>query len=71
MSLIESKLKSMSGILEISVSHNASRASVVYEPWRIGPRDITEIITGLGYEVKLENSHHPTDRFSYKSEISK
>jgi Cu+-exporting ATPase len=70
-SLIESTLLKRNGILQASVSLAALKAHVLYQPDKIGPRDIMDVVIGLGYEVEVQNSKNAQDHVSHKSDIAK
>ncbi|KAJ3218246.1 ATPase Cu transporting protein 7B [Dinochytrium kinnereticum] len=55
---IESSLKSKPGIREVSVSLLTHKASIKHDPVVIGPRDLINIITELGYEAELADPNN-------------
>ncbi|XP_028392440.1 copper-transporting ATPase 2-like isoform X2 [Dendronephthya gigantea] len=70
-SLIESNLLKRSGVLEASVSLASMKARVKFESEKVGPRDILELIIGLGYGAELADHKNAAEHVSHKSEISK
>lgn len=50
-SKIENGLKKANGILQVSVSYNASKAKITYDENIISIDDIRDIIEDLGYEI--------------------
>ena len=70
-SLIESTLLKRNGVLEASVSLAALKAHVSYKPDVIGPRDIMEVVGGLGYEVEVADKKNTREHVSHKSDIAK
>ncbi|KAI8848768.1 E1-E2 ATPase-domain-containing protein [Chytridium lagenaria] len=50
---IESTLRSKHGIRDVSVSLLTHKATVKHDPVAVGPRDVIEMITELGYEAEL------------------
>ena len=69
--LIESTLLKQNGVLEASVSLAALKARVSYKPDVIGPRDIMEVVSDLGYEVEVADSKNAREHVSHKSDIAK
>ncbi|KAJ3107521.1 ATPase Cu transporting protein 7B [Phlyctochytrium planicorne] len=58
---IESSLRGKHGVRSVSVSLLSHKASIKHDPVTIGPRDLINIITDLGYEAELADSNSATN----------
>lgn len=63
---IENRLNSLDGIFEAVVALMACRAEVSYDPLKINPEEIAEIIEDMGFRTSLINS---ADSTNHQSEL--
>ena len=68
---IESALRGVEGVESALVTLNTARAKVQYDTSVIGPRDILEIITDLGYKAKLASKKDKKHYLDHTEEINK
>ena len=71
--LIESTLTKRDGVITASVALATKRAKVQFDPLKLGPRDVIDIINGIGFEAKLyESNIQDSSRYlSQREEIIK
>ena len=51
--LIESTLNKSTGVVSASVALATGKAQIRFDPVELGPRDLIQIIEGIGFEAKL------------------
>uniref|UniRef100_A0A8D0DLP6 Copper-transporting ATPase 2 n=1 Tax=Salvator merianae TaxID=96440 RepID=A0A8D0DLP6_SALMN len=66
---IESKLTKTAGILYASVVLATSKAHVRFDPEVVGPRDIINIIEGIGFQASLAKRDPKDHNLDHKQEI--
>ena len=72
--LIESTLNKSPGVVSASVALATRKAQVRFDPVELGPRDLIEIIEGIGFEAKLYdglNDAGGAAYLSHREEIAK
>lgn len=66
---IESRLIRMPGILQASVALATCKAQVKFEPEVVGPRDIIQVIEGIGFRASLSKRDPRAHNLDHKQEI--
>ncbi|XP_032639864.1 copper-transporting ATPase 2 isoform X2 [Chelonoidis abingdonii] len=66
---IESKLTRTNGIFYASVALASSKAHIQFDPEIIGPRDIIQIIEGIGFHASLAKRDPNAHNLDHKKEI--
>ncbi|XP_071990625.1 copper-transporting ATPase 2 isoform X2 [Engystomops pustulosus] len=66
---IESRLMRMPGILQASVALATSKAQVKFDPEIVGPRDIIQVIEGIGFQASLPKRDPSAHNLDHKEEI--
>lgn len=51
---VKAALERLEGVREAEVSHKRSRTSVVYDPSKVGPRELLAAVESVGYKASLE-----------------
>ena len=68
---IETALRAVSGVESAVVTLNTARAKIKYDTSVIGPRDILEVITELGYKAKLAAKNEKKHYLDHTEDIRK
>ncbi|XP_044300101.1 copper-transporting ATPase 2 isoform X1 [Varanus komodoensis] len=66
---IESKLTKTPGVISASVVLATSKANVQFDPEVVGPRDIIQMIEGLGFQASLAKRDPKDHNLDHKQEI--
>ncbi|XP_069826077.1 copper-transporting ATPase 2 isoform X2 [Dendropsophus ebraccatus] len=66
---IESRLMRMPGILQASVALATCKAQVKFDPEVVGPRDIIQVIEGIGFRAELPKRDLSLNNLDHKEEI--
>ncbi|XP_073518730.1 copper-transporting ATPase 2 isoform X2 [Phyllobates terribilis] len=66
---IESRLMRTPGILQASVALATCKAQVKFDPEIVGPRDIIQIIEGIGFQASLSRREPSVHNLDHKEEI--
>ncbi|XP_041438548.1 copper-transporting ATPase 2 isoform X1 [Xenopus laevis] len=66
---IESRLMRTPGILEASVALATCKAQVKFDPETVGPRDIIQVIQGIGFQASLAKRDPTAHNLDHKEEI--
>jgi len=69
---IEQNISSQNGIISVSVALATEKGKIRYDPSKIGPRDIIQMVTNLGFTASLiSNSENVEGYLDHKTEIRK
>jgi len=68
---IESRLLATPGVTSAAVALGTAKGKIKFDPGRIGPRDVLDIINKLGFQAKLGSSSDPAHYLEHKEEIKK
>ncbi|MCA9373083.1 heavy-metal-associated domain-containing protein [Candidatus Woesebacteria bacterium] len=49
---IDGELEDQPGVMSASTSYAKSVTTVEYDPAKVSPKELTKVITGLGYSIK-------------------
>ncbi|KAM4047139.1 copper-transporting ATPase 2 [Anomaloglossus baeobatrachus] len=66
---IESRLMRMPGIIQASVALATCKAQVKFDPEIVGPRDIIQVIEGIGFQASLSKRDPSVHNLDHKEEI--
>ncbi|XP_066439758.1 copper-transporting ATPase 2 isoform X1 [Eleutherodactylus coqui] len=66
---IESRLMRTPGILQASVALATCKAQVKFDPEMVGPRDIIQVIEGIGFHASLPKRDPSAHNLDHKEEI--
>ncbi|KAM3933020.1 copper-transporting ATPase 2 [Leptodactylus fuscus] len=66
---IESRLTGTPGILQASVALATCKAQVKFDPEIVGPRDIVQVIEGIGFQASLAKRDPSAHNLDHKEEI--
>ncbi|CAI9578482.1 unnamed protein product [Staurois parvus] len=66
---IESRLRRMPGILQASVALATCKAQVKFDPEVVGPRDIIQVIEGIGFRASLPKRDPRAHNLDHRQEI--
>ena len=70
-SRIEKKVASLDGVKQAGVNFGAEQASIDYDPDKVSPTDICEVIEKLGFEVLAKRESFPIEGMSCASCVSR
>ncbi len=66
---IEGYVKSLDGVEDVSVNLTTETGKIVFDPSKVGVRDLIEAIDDLGYHAEIKSEQVDLDRLSKKEEI--